>query len=280
MQLFGVINASPDSLAGDSIATTPATALHRARQLLDDGADAIDLGGQGSTDIAEVVDWTEEWRRVEHLVPALVGLGVDVSIDSWRPQVVRRCLEAGATVINAADGMQSAEMWQVAADFEVPIVVPFLSGPNPRAMDRVRGDPVETLLDFFDERLADADRYGLRSRCILDPGTGFAPPEWPWEERYVYQKRVYSNLDELRRFGLPLYIALPWKETAQHDELLEIVLRSRPEFGRAHYPAKVRRVERDILGLDDRRRLQPGPGPGSTSGRIGETPHAPRCGQS
>jgi dihydropteroate synthase len=270
MQLFGVINASPDSLAGDSIATTPPAALQRARQLLADGADAIDLGGQGSTDIAEVVDWTEEWRRVEHLVPALLQLGVDVSIDSWRPQVVRRCLEAGATVINAADGMQSAEMWQVAADFDVPIVVPFLSGPNPRAMDRVRGDPVETLLGFFDERLADADRYGLRARCILDPGTGFAPPEWPWEQRYLYQKRVYSNLDALRRFGLPLYIALPWKETAQHDELLEIVLRSRPEFGRAHYPAKVRRVERDILGHDDRRGLEHEAG--STGGRIGETP--------
>lgn len=252
MQLYGVINASPDSLAADSIATTPATAVTRARQLLADGADAIDLGGQGSTDNAEVIDWTEEWRRVEHLIPALADLGVDVSIDSWRPQVVRRSLEAGATVINAADGMQSADMWRVAADFDVPIVVPFLSGPNPRAMDMVRGDPVAAIVDFFAARLADADRYGLRSRCILDPGTGFAPPEWPWNERYLYQKRVYSDLDALRRFDLPLYIALPWKETPQHDELLEIVLRGRPEFGRAHYPAKVRRVEQAVLG-DDRR---------------------------
>lgn len=91
-----------------------------------------------------------------------------------------------------------------------------------------------------------ADRFGLRHLCILDPGTGFAPSNWPWEERYVYQKRVYSNLESLRTFGLPLYIALPWKETAQHDELLEIVLRQRPEFGRCHYPEKVRRVERSV----------------------------------
>ncbi len=59
----------------------------------------------------------------------------------------------------------------------------------------------------------------------------------------MYQKHVYSNLDELRRFELPLYIALPWKETVQHDELLEIVIRQRPEYGRAHYPAKVRATE-------------------------------------
>jgi dihydropteroate synthase len=82
---------------------------------------------------------------------------------------------------------------------------------------------------------------------VLDPGTGFAPSNWPWEERYLYQKQVYSNLDAMRVFGLPLYIALPWKETAQHDELLEIVIRNRPEFGRVHYPARVRSFERRLL---------------------------------
>lgn len=242
--LYGVINASPDSLADDSIATTPEAALARARQLLGDGADAIDLGGQGSTDIATVVGWTDEWARVEHIVPALAALGVEVSIDSWRPEVVRRALDAGATVINAADGMQNDEMWKVAADFDVPIVVPFLSGPNPREMDLVRHDPIAVMLEFFESRLRDADRFGLRHRCIVDPGTGFAPSNWPWDERFVYQKHVYSNLDELRRFGRPLYIALPWKETAQHDELLDIVVRQRPEFGRCHYPVKIRSFER------------------------------------
>jgi dihydropteroate synthase len=170
-----------------------------------------------------------------------------MSVDSWRPEVMRREREHGATVINAADGMQSDAMWEVAAEFDVPIVVPFLSGPNPRALDHVRTDPVDTIVEFFDARLADADRYGLRHRCVIDPGTGFAPSNWPWEERYVYQKRVYTNLDALRRYDLPLYIALPWKETEQHDELLEIVVAQQPEFGRAHYPAKVRSFEQRLL---------------------------------
>lgn len=248
MILYGVVNASPDSLADFSIVRTPAEARDRAEALLADGADAIDLGGQGSTDVAAVVPWTDEWARLEPILPELVPLGVDISIDSWRPEVVHRALEAGATVINAADGMQSDEMWRVAADHDVPIVLPFLSGPNPREMAMVREDPVQVIVDFFADRLAAADRYGLRHRCILDPGTGFAPPNWPWEERYHYQKRVYSNLGELRRFDLPLYIALPWKETAQHDELLEIVVAQQPEYGRAHLPAKVRAFERRILG--------------------------------
>ena len=248
MFLYGVVNASGDSLNTDSIATTPQAATRRAEYLLDHGCQGIDLGGQGSTDNATVVSWEEEWSRLEAIVDALAALGVPLSIDSWKPEVTRRALEHGATVINAADGMQTDEMWQVAADFQVPIVLPFLSGPNPRQMELVRADPVQVMLDFFTEQLAVADRYGLRSLCILDPGTGFAPSNWPWEERFLYQKRVYSTLDALRVFDLPLYIALPWKETAQHDELLEIVLRQRPEYGRVHYPEKVRRVERE-LGL-------------------------------
>jgi dihydropteroate synthase len=246
--LYGVVNASPDSLNLDSIATSPDAAVARARQLLADGADGIDLGGQGSTDNATVVPWQAEWDRLSDIVPALAELGVPVSIDSWRPEVTRRALAAGATVINAADGMQSDDMWAVAAEFDVPIVVPFLSGPNPREMSHVAVDPIEALLEFFTARLADADRFGLRHRCVIDPGTGFAPSNWPWEERYLYQKRVYSNLDALRVFELPLYIALPWKETVQHDELLEIVVGQQPEFGRVHYPAKVRAFERRIHG--------------------------------
>ena len=247
MFIYGVLNASPDSLNADSIVRTPADALTRAERLLADGADGFDLGGQGSTDVAEVVPWQDEWERLRELVPALAALGRPLSVDTWRPEVLQRALDAGATVINAADGMQADAMWKVASDHDVPIVVPFLSGPNPRAMAMVDRDPVDAIVEFFDARLRDADRYGLRHRCVLDPGTGFAPPNWPWEQRYLYQKRVYTNLDAMRVFGLPLYIALPWKETEQHDELLEIVVRARPEFGRAHYPAKVRAFERRLI---------------------------------
>lgn len=248
MFLYGVVNASPDSLNADSIVHSVEQALARANQLLADGADGLDLGGQGSTDAATVVPWEAEWERLRDLVPALTALGVPMSVDTWRPEVLRRALQAGASVINAADGMQSDEMWQVAVDFDVPIIVPFLSGPNPRAMEMVDRDPVEAIIEFFDARLRDADRYGLRSRCVLDPGTGFAPSNWQWDERYLYQKRVYSNLAALRVFDLPLYIALPWKDTPQHWELMEIVLRQQPEFGRVHYPARVRAMQ-DELGV-------------------------------
>lgn len=243
MHIFAVVNASPDSLHEESIVHDAASALARGRQLLALGGDAIDVGGQGSTDIATVVPWQDEWARLEQVIPALASLGVDVSVDTWKPEVARRALEAGATVLNAADGMQHDAMWEVAAEFAVPVVVPFLSGPDPRSMEMVTGDPVDAIIEFFDARLRDADRFGMRERCILDPGTGFAPPAWPWEQRYLYQREVYTRLNELRRFDLPLYVALPWRRTDQHDELLEIVVRQQPEYGRVHHPDRVREVE-------------------------------------
>lgn len=246
MHLFGVINASPDSLHQESIVATADEALRRASVLLAEGADSIDLGGQGSTDVATVVPWEAEWERLEPVVHALATLGVDLSVDTWKPEVADRALAAGATMLNAADGMQSEAMWEVAARHEVPVVVPFLSGPDPRSMQMVTTDPVDAIVDFFEARLRDADRYGIRHRCILDPGTGFAPPNWAWEERYHYQRIVYTRLAELRVFELPLYVALPWRRTEQHDELLEIVVRAQPEYGRVHHPTAVRAIERRL----------------------------------
>jgi dihydropteroate synthase len=246
--VYGVVNASPDSKQRDSIVTTPEEAVARATMLLGRGADGIDVGGPGSTDGSTVVDWTVEWARLEPIVPALAALGVSLSVDSWRPQVVRRALESGATVINAANGMQSAAMWEVAAEFDVSIVVPFLSGPDPRRLAHVRGDPIDALVEFFEIRLAEADRYGLRDRCIIDPGTGFAAAGAAWDERYRYQHHVYSHLGALRRFERPLYVALPWNESPQHEELLEVALAQGLDFGRSHRPWQVRETEQRLVG--------------------------------
>jgi dihydropteroate synthase len=118
-------------------------------------------------------------------------------------------------------------------------VLPFLSGPDPLRLDHVVGDPVDALIEFFDEALRRCDRFGVRHQMVIDPGTGFAPHNWAWEERYLYQRQVYSRLDELRVYDLPLYIALPWKDTVQHNELLDIVISRNPDYGRAHYPDRI-----------------------------------------
>jgi dihydropteroate synthase len=134
-------------------------------------------------------------------------------------------------------------MLEVAAEFNCPVVLPFLDGPDPLHLRHTTGDPIVAMVAWFEAMLRKAAGFGVRDNMILDPGTGFAPLGWEWESRYHYQKHVYSNLDQLRVFGLPIYIALPWKDTPQHHELLDIVIRQRVEWGRCHYPLVVRAAE-------------------------------------
>ncbi len=240
MRLFGVCNASTDSLNEDSIVRDANDARARAARLLDEGVWGFDVGGQGSTFQAEERTAEREWEALAPVLEVLVATGRPVSVDSWRPAVVRRALAAGATWINAADGLQDDDMLAIAAEHACPVVLPFLTGPDPLHMTvPVSDDPMSLVIEFFEHALARVDRFGIRENMVLDPGTGFAPHDWPWEQRFEYQRSVYRNLNRLRVFELPIYIALPWKETPQHAELLEIILDHDPDYGRAHYPGRV-----------------------------------------
>ena len=216
----------------------------RASDLLDKGCVGIDLGGAGSTQFADRVDVDVEWHRLDGKVQALAALcesrGAELSVDSWQPEIMRRALACGATMINAADGLQNPAMVRLAAQQDVPVVAPFVWGADPKASRHVIGDPVEVICEWFDRSLQRWEIAGIeRSRLILDPGTGFGPPGWEWPDRYRYQRRVYENLDALRAFGLPVYLPLPWKQTDQHDELLEICIRAGFDYGRCHRPDRV-----------------------------------------
>ena len=242
--LHGVVNASPDSLADFSVATTVEGAVARACELLDGGCVGIDLGGAGSTQFADRVDVEVEWARLDGKIQALAELcearQAQLSVDSWQPEIARRALECGATMINAADGLQNPAMVRLAAEREVPVVAPFVWGDDPKSSRHVPGDPIETICDWFGRLLSRWESAGIdRGRLILDPGTGFGPPDWEWADRYRYQKRVYESLDALQAFGLPIYLPLPWKQTAQHDELLEICIRAGFDYGRCHRPDRV-----------------------------------------
>lgn len=246
--MFGVVNCSPDSLHEGSIVRSAEEAQARIDHLKANGCEGLDVGGQGSTQFSSVVGSDVEFERLAEVLPVAVAATELVSIDTWRHDVMVKAIELGVNVLNAADGMSRSETWEIAAEHDTLVVLPFMNGPDPHNLTHVEGDPIEAMLDYFEARLATADRYGLRDRCLIDPGTGFGPHGWEWEDRYLYQKHVYSNLDRLRVFGLPLYIPVPWKRTAQHDELLEIVVAKRPEYARVHDPVRVREVEAQVLG--------------------------------
>ena len=249
MKLHGVINASPDSLADFSIALTVDDALARAQTLGDQGCVGIDLGGAGSTQHADRVELEEEWSRLDGKIQAIAALGVELSVDTWQPEIMNRALDAGANFMNAADGLQNPAMVEIAADRGVPVILPFLSGADPKALTFVEGDPLDTMLPWFEETLKRITDAGVaESQIIVDPGTGFGPADWAWEDRKAYQHSVYSQLDRLRVFGMPIYMALPWKFDGGRLELLDTLLRVGFDYGRAHLPDFILQRQQE-LGL-------------------------------
>ncbi len=252
MKLHGVINASPDSLADFSIALSVEAAVARATLLIEQGCVGIDIGGAGSTQFAERVELEEEWERLDGKIQALAALDIELSVDTWQPEIMRRALDAGANFMNAADGLQNPDMVALAAERAVPVVVPFLSGVDPKALEFVDGDPLTTILPWFERTLERVIAAGVREEhLIVDPGTGFGPADWGWEDRRHYQESVYANLDRLRVFGLPIYMALPWKFDGGRLELLDLLLRVGFDYGRAHRPDFIlaRRAELEARGV-------------------------------
>ena len=242
-----MINASGDSLADFSIALDVESAVKRAKELVNDGCVGIDLGAAGSTQFANRVEIEEEWERLDGKIQAIAELGVELSVDTWKPEIMARSLEAGANFMNASDGMQNPEMVEIAVSSGVPVVLPFLSGDDPKSLEFVTGDPIKQIVNWFESSLDRLEKTGLkREQLILDPGTGFGPANWEWEDRYRYQERVYSNIGELKIFGLPIYVALPWKFEDGRRHLLEILLENGFDYGRTHLPKKVLKIKREM----------------------------------
>ena len=205
------------------------------------------MGAAGSTQFANRVEIEEEWERLDGKIQAIAELGVELSVDTWKPEIMARSLEAGANFMNASDGMQNPEMVEIAVSSGVPVVLPFLSGDDPKSLEFVTGDPIKQIVNWFESSLDRLEKTGLkREQLILDPGTGFGPANWEWEDRYRYQERVYSNIGELKIFGLTIYVALPWKFEDGRRHLLEILLENGFDYGRTHLPKKVLEIKREM----------------------------------
>ena len=148
-----MVNASPDSKADFSVVHDCAEAVARGTTLLAEGADYFDLGGEGSTLGSDEVTVGEEWQRVSGPLRGLLSLGADVAIDTRKPEVARKALDAGAAVLNAGDALQSPEMVELAAEREVTVVLPFMLGRDFRSVRDVSGDPVAVMVEWFGEHI-------------------------------------------------------------------------------------------------------------------------------
>jgi dihydropteroate synthase len=195
--IMGVLNATPDSFSDGGEYLELETAVSRARQLMQERADIIDLGGASSHPLAKPVSTAEELERVVPIVKRLVReVPLPLSIDTQKPEVAQTCLELGAHLINDVSGLPGPEMARVAARFKVPLVVMYNNFAVPRqaGADSLMRD----MGAFFEQRIALAEAEGAE-RIILDPGYGFGKT---LEENMI----LLRSLSELNRLERPLLV--------------------------------------------------------------------------
>lgn len=232
--IMGVINITPDSFSDGGHYFDPDRALDHARRLVEAGADILDIGGESTRPGSLPVDLDEELRRVMPVLEKLALLPVPVSVDTCKPEVMRRAVDAGAAMINDINALRAPDALNVMAGASSAVCLMHMRG-EPRTMqqDPHYQDVVAEVSAYLAERVLAATQAGIaRNRIVVDPGFGFG-------------KTAQHNLTllrELRRFealGLPLLVGLSRKSV-----LGRITGRSPPERDAASAAAALLAVQR------------------------------------
>ena len=183
--IMGVVNITPDSFSGDGLGNDIDAALAQSRRFIQEGADIIDVGGESTRPESAPISVDEELKRVIPLIDKLVKEAtVPISIDTYRAEVARGALEAGAVMVNDVWGLRrDPKLAEVAAEWGVPLVI--TSNQRETAYDEILPEVIASLRRGINLAL---DAGVAWENIIIDPGIGFG-------------KTVEGNLELIRRLG-------------------------------------------------------------------------------
>ena len=175
--VMGIVNVTPDSFFdGGRFLDAPAAVAH-ALQLVEEGAEIVDIGGESTRPGALPVSEAEELRRVMPVIEQLAGrVKVPISIDTVKPGVARAALAAGASIVNdIASNRDDTTLWEIVAEARAGYVCVHMQGtPQTMQVNPAYTDVVREVADFFSERIRRLSDCGVgRDHAILDPGIGF-----------------------------------------------------------------------------------------------------------
>ncbi len=209
--VMGCLNLSRDSTYRDSVATSTASAVRRGRTMAAQGADIVDIGAESTNATSGRVDVAGQIDKLVPVVATLAADGVCVSAETYEPEVVAACLEAGAAVVNFTGASTQDDVFDLVAKHRATLILCSITGSDVREITDVdrAGDPVPGLVAHFEERVARAREHGVE-RLVIDPGLGFyygnlTDPSM----RIAHQTQVLLQTFRLRSLGLPVCQALP-----------------------------------------------------------------------
>lgn len=174
--VMGIVNVTPDSFSDGGQHASTAAALRHCEKLVADGAHVLDIGGESSRPGAMPLPLEEELSRVVPVVRDAVSLGVPISVDTYKPQVMQAVLDLGADIINDIWALRQPGAVEVAARHPGCGICLMHMHREPQTMqvEPMRGDVVGQVLSFLADRAAELARQGIaRERIVFDPGIGF-----------------------------------------------------------------------------------------------------------
>jgi dihydropteroate synthase len=199
--LVGILNVTPDSFSDGGQYSEPAAAIAHGVELAGQGAALVDVGAESTRPGARPVPESEELRRLMPVVEGLASEGIQISVDTYKPGVADKALDAGAVVVNDVNGFRDDDMIEVVAAADCGVVLTHMQGtPVDMHVDPRYEDVVSEVENFL---VAGADRLqraGVsRYRIAIDPGMGFG-------KRARHSLALLANLDRLTGHDMPVMI--------------------------------------------------------------------------
>jgi dihydropteroate synthase len=200
--VMGVVNVTPDSFSDGGEWLDPVAAIAHGHDLVAEGAQILDVGGESTRPGAEPVSASEELRRVLPVLRGLAGAGARLSIDTSKAAVAAAAIDAGATIVNDVTALRGdPDMAAVVADRGCEVCLMHMLG-EPRTMQRDPryGDVVHDVRDFLAARMEHAVAQGIDGgRIWLDPGIGFG-------KTIDHNLELLARLDEIVALGRPVVV--------------------------------------------------------------------------
>jgi dihydropteroate synthase len=204
--VMGIVNVTPDSFFDGGQHLQRDAALAHAQQLIAEGADILDIGGESTRPGAKPVSIQEELDRVLPIIEGLRGAPVPISIDTCKPEVMQAAIAAGAQMVNDIDALQDAAAMNAVAASNVAVCLMHKQG-NPQTMQEQPHyqNVVAEVSAFLRDRIAAAEAAGIqRKRIVIDPGFGFG-------KTLAHNLALLRELKKLAELGVPLLAGLSRK---------------------------------------------------------------------
>lgn len=201
--VMGILNVSPDSFYDGKRYTDTKKAAARAERMASEGADIIDVGGESTKPGSEPISIEEELKRTIPVIEALSSeIDVPISIDTYKSEVARKALDAGASIVNDISGLRfDKNTAKVAAEYDVPVIIMHMQG-TPRDMQKNPhyDDVMGEIISFFRQQVKFALNSGIdENNIIIDPGIGFG-------KTVEHNLKIIKKLREFKILGLPILV--------------------------------------------------------------------------